>query len=146
MQTYRFPYRPYPRCTRRAQSCRCLAGRNRSMGIQRGVLSRRLCRRESFGFGQEHRQCQRWCRCFRTCKSIFTGLSFLFPLPLDLCDHHRSAGSLSLRWRVANPQPIGSSGCRILVTLIHALKPGQKGVAAICNGGGAASAMVIERL
>ncbi|KAI9634547.1 Thiolase, N-terminal domain-containing protein, partial [Dioszegia hungarica] len=47
---------------------------------------------------------------------------------------------------VALGHPIGSSGCRILVTLIHALKPGQKGVAAICNGGGAASAMVIERL
>ncbi|KAK3829055.1 MAG: Thiolase, N-terminal domain-containing protein [Benniella sp.] len=42
--------------------------------------------------------------------------------------------------------PIGSSGSRILVTLTHLLKPGQKGGAAICNGGGAASAMVIERL
>ena len=43
-------------------------------------------------------------------------------------------------------QPIGSSGCRIVVTLSHALKKGEKGVAAICNGGGAASAMVIEKL
>ncbi|KAG0002682.1 erg10, acetyl-CoA C-acetyltransferase [Entomortierella chlamydospora] len=42
--------------------------------------------------------------------------------------------------------PIGSSGSRILVTLIHLLKQGQKGGAAICNGGGAASAIVIERL
>jgi acetyl-CoA C-acetyltransferase len=42
--------------------------------------------------------------------------------------------------------PIGSSGSRILVTLTHLLKKGQKGGAAICNGGGAASAMVIERL
>jgi acetyl-CoA C-acetyltransferase len=47
---------------------------------------------------------------------------------------------------VALGHPIGCSGTRIIVTLIHALKPGQKGVAAICNGGGAASAMVIERL
>ena len=46
----------------------------------------------------------------------------------------------------ADKQPIGASGCRIVVTLIHALKPGQKGVAALCNGGGAASAIVIERL
>jgi acetyl-CoA C-acetyltransferase len=43
-------------------------------------------------------------------------------------------------------QPIGSSGCRIVVTLVHALKKGEKGVAAICNGGGAASAIVIEKL
>jgi acetyl-CoA C-acetyltransferase len=42
--------------------------------------------------------------------------------------------------------PIGSSGSRILVSLIHLLKPKQKGVAAICNGGGAASAVVIERI
>ena len=42
--------------------------------------------------------------------------------------------------------PIGSSGSRILVSLVHLLKPKQIGVAAICNGGGAASAMVIEKL
>ena len=49
--------------------------------------------------------------------------------------------------------PIGSSGSRILVSLIHQLKKGQIGVAAICNGGGnkilnkgAASAIVIEKL
>ncbi|WRT65863.1 uncharacterized protein IL334_002814 [Kwoniella shivajii] len=47
---------------------------------------------------------------------------------------------------VALGHPIGSSGCRIVVTLVHALKKGEKGVAAICNGGGAASAIVIERL
>lgn len=42
--------------------------------------------------------------------------------------------------------PIGSSGCRILVTLIHRLLPGQIGCAAICNGGGGASCMVVQRL
>ncbi|TPX41933.1 hypothetical protein SeLEV6574_g05847 [Synchytrium endobioticum] len=47
---------------------------------------------------------------------------------------------------VALGHPIGSSGCRILVTLVHALKSGQFGCAAICNGGGAATAMVIQRL
>ncbi|WWD18122.1 hypothetical protein CI109_102571 [Kwoniella shandongensis] len=47
---------------------------------------------------------------------------------------------------VALGHPIGSSGCRIVVTLVHALKKGEKGVAAICNGGGAASAIVVERL
>jgi acetyl-CoA C-acetyltransferase len=42
--------------------------------------------------------------------------------------------------------PIGSSGSRILVSLVHLLKSKQIGVAAICNGGGAASAVVIEKL
>tara|TARA_B110000879_G_scaffold151838_1_gene196585 strand:- start:69 stop:1205 length:1137 start_codon:yes stop_codon:yes gene_type:complete len=42
--------------------------------------------------------------------------------------------------------PLGSSGCRIVVTLAHALKArGLKyGAAGICNGGGGASAIVIE--
>ncbi|MDZ7692615.1 MAG: acetyl-CoA C-acyltransferase [Balneolaceae bacterium] len=44
--------------------------------------------------------------------------------------------------------PIGCSGARILVTLIHALKRtgGRYGCAGICNGGGGASAMVLEML
>lgn len=44
--------------------------------------------------------------------------------------------------------PIGCSGARIIVTLLHALRRtgGQFGCAGICNGGGGASAMVIERL
>ena len=42
--------------------------------------------------------------------------------------------------------PIGSSGSRILVSLIHLLQSGEKGLAAICNGGGAASCVVIERM
>ena len=43
--------------------------------------------------------------------------------------------------------PLGCSGARILVTLIHVLKQnqGRFGAAGICNGGGGASAMVIER-
>ena len=41
---------------------------------------------------------------------------------------------------------LGSSGSRILVSLLHQLQPGQYGVAAICNGGGAATAMVVQRL
>lgn len=44
--------------------------------------------------------------------------------------------------------PIGCSGARILVTLLNALQKKNKriGCAGICNGGGGASAMVIERL
>ncbi len=42
--------------------------------------------------------------------------------------------------------PLGASGARIIVTLIHALKQkgGQLGAAGICNGGGGASALVLE--
>ncbi len=43
--------------------------------------------------------------------------------------------------------PLGCSGARILVTLIHVLAQNnaKTGAAAICNGGGGASAIVIER-
>ncbi|KAK9447836.1 Thiolase, N-terminal domain-containing protein [Limtongia smithiae] len=47
---------------------------------------------------------------------------------------------------VALGHPIGASGCRILVTLLYTLKEGEYGVAAICNGGGAATAMVVQRM
>jgi acetyl-CoA C-acetyltransferase len=44
--------------------------------------------------------------------------------------------------------PLGCSGARILVTLLHVLKQhgGKIGGAGICNGGGGASAMVVEYL
>jgi acetyl-CoA C-acetyltransferase len=47
---------------------------------------------------------------------------------------------------VALGHPIGASGTRVLVTLIHALRQrqGKRGVAALCLGGGNAVAMVIE--
>ena len=49
---------------------------------------------------------------------------------------------------VALGHPIGSSGCRILVTLVHNLIRTNKaiGAAGICNGGGGASSMIIERM
>ncbi|EGO01789.1 hypothetical protein SERLA73DRAFT_132316 [Serpula lacrymans var. lacrymans S7.3] len=47
---------------------------------------------------------------------------------------------------VALGHAIGNSGSRIVVSMVHALKPGQYGAAGICNGGGAASAIVIQRL
>ncbi len=42
--------------------------------------------------------------------------------------------------------PLGASGARIIVTLIHVLKQNNAryGAAGICNGGGGASAMVIS--
>jgi acetyl-CoA C-acetyltransferase len=44
--------------------------------------------------------------------------------------------------------PIGASGARIMVTLIHALKArgGKRGVATLCIGGGEATAIAIELL
>jgi acetyl-CoA C-acetyltransferase len=44
--------------------------------------------------------------------------------------------------------PLGASGCRILVTLLHILKDTRKrrGLAAICLGGGNAVAMLVENL
>ncbi|MBR9922577.1 MAG: acetyl-CoA C-acyltransferase [Bacteroidetes bacterium] len=44
--------------------------------------------------------------------------------------------------------PLGASGARIVTTLCNVLqnKDAERGLAAICNGGGGASAMVIERM
>lgn len=49
---------------------------------------------------------------------------------------------------VSMGHPLGCSGARIVTTLCHVLKQhqGKYGLAAICNGGGGASAMIIERL
>ena len=49
---------------------------------------------------------------------------------------------------VALGHPIGASGARILVTLLHALaeRGGRYGCAGICLGGGEATAVVVERL
>lgn len=43
--------------------------------------------------------------------------------------------------------PLGCSGARIVVTLVHVLQQqnGKYGAAAICNGGGGASALIIEK-
>ena len=47
---------------------------------------------------------------------------------------------------VALGHPIGASGARLLVTLVHALKArgGKRGVAALCIGGGEATAVAVE--
>lgn len=49
---------------------------------------------------------------------------------------------------VALGHPLGASGARIIVTLINVLKQnkGKIGAAAICNGGGGASSIIIEML
>jgi acetyl-CoA C-acetyltransferase len=61
-------------------------------------------------------------------------------LPADKVNVHGGACALG--------HPVGASGARILVTLINALEKYdlRKGVAAICIGGGEATAMAVERL
>ncbi|MCJ1390254.1 hypothetical protein MMC18_003112 [Xylographa bjoerkii] len=61
-------------------------------------------------------------------------------LGLDAAKVNPVGGAISLG------HALGSSGSRILTTLLHQLQPGQYGVAAICNGGGAATAMVVQRI
>jgi acetyl-CoA C-acetyltransferase len=56
----------------------------------------------------------------------------------DLVNIHGGAVSLG--------HPIGMSGARIVGHLAHNLKRGEKGMAGICNGGGGAAAIIIEKL
>jgi acetyl-CoA C-acetyltransferase len=44
--------------------------------------------------------------------------------------------------------PLGASGARIMVTLLHALERNglKRGIAALCIGGGEATAIAVERL
>jgi acetyl-CoA C-acetyltransferase len=48
---------------------------------------------------------------------------------------------------IALGHPVGASGCRILVTLIHALKQKKKatGLAMLCIGGGMGCSTVLRR-
>ena len=62
-------------------------------------------------------------------------------LKLDLNKVNVNGGAVSLG------HPLGCSGARIVVTLINVLQQnnGKYGAAAICNGGGGASALIIEK-
>ena len=62
-------------------------------------------------------------------------------LGLDAAKVNVNGGAVSLG------HPLGCSGARIIVTLINILEQNnaKTGAAAICNGGGGASAIVIER-
>jgi acetyl-CoA C-acetyltransferase len=59
-------------------------------------------------------------------------------IPRDKLNVHGGACALG--------HPIGASGARLLVTLIHALQRsgGRKGVASLCIGGGEATALALE--
>ena len=62
-------------------------------------------------------------------------------MKLDASKVNVNGGGVSLG------HPLGSSGSRILVTLINVLHQNNAklGVAGICNGGGGATAVVIEK-
>ena len=68
------------------------------------------------------------------------GLANTQLMQLDAAKVNVKGGAVSIG------HPLGCSGARIVVTLIHALKDrsGKFGAAGICNGGGGASAVVIE--
>tara|TARA_B110000037_G_scaffold180351_1_gene206964 strand:+ start:27149 stop:28324 length:1176 start_codon:yes stop_codon:yes gene_type:complete len=70
------------------------------------------------------------------------GLANTKELGLDPTKVDVNGGAVSLG------HPLGNSGSRIIVTLINVLKQngGKYGAAGICNGGGGASAMVIENV
>jgi acetyl-CoA C-acetyltransferase len=70
------------------------------------------------------------------------GLANIKLLGIDAAKTNVNGGAVSLG------HPLGCSGARIIVTLINVLKQngGHYGGAGICNGGGGASAMVIENL
>ncbi|ASU34562.1 acetyl-CoA C-acyltransferase [Mucilaginibacter xinganensis] len=61
-------------------------------------------------------------------------------MKLDPAKVNVNGGAVSLG------HPLGASGARIIVTLLHVLQQnnGKYGAAGICNGGGGASAMVLE--
>lgn len=69
-------------------------------------------------------------------------LAVVKELGLDADKVNVSGGAISLG------HPIGMSGCRVLVTLLHALQrtAGRKGVASLCIGGGMGIAMCVERI
>ena len=71
-----------------------------------------------------------------------TGISSSISFGIDDSKVNVNGGAVSLG------HPLGCSGARIIVTLINVLKQNNAkyGAAGICNGGGGASAMVIENV
>ena len=70
------------------------------------------------------------------------GVANIKLMNLDPAKVNVNGGAVSLG------HPLGASGARIIISLINVLKQnkGKYGAAGICNGGGGASAMVIQNL
>uniref|UniRef100_A0A7E4W4B9 Acetyl-CoA acetyltransferase n=1 Tax=Panagrellus redivivus TaxID=6233 RepID=A0A7E4W4B9_PANRE len=69
-----------------------------------------------------------------------TALAFIKELGIDRNRINVQGGAVALG------HPIGMSGARIVTTLVHQLESGAYGVAAICNGGGEATAILVQRV
>ena len=69
-------------------------------------------------------------------------MAFNQELNIDEAKVNVFGGSVSLG------HPLGASGARIVTTLANVLqqKDGSVGLATLCNGGGGASAIIIERV
>eukprot|EP00795_Rhopilema_esculentum_P017296 gene17296-8874_t len=67
-------------------------------------------------------------------------LANIMNLNLDPAKVNMDGGAVSLG------HPIGMSGARIIGHMVHQLESGKYGLASICNGGGGASAMIIQKL
>jgi acetyl-CoA C-acetyltransferase len=81
---------------------------------------------------------------FYEVNEAFAVVTLAFEKTLDV-DHSRvniNGGACALG------HPLGASGARILTTLIHVLhgEQGKYGLATLCNGGGGASAVIVERI
>jgi len=61
-------------------------------------------------------------------------------LDIDIQDINVHGGAISVG------HPFGMSGARITNHLIHSLKTGEYGVASLCNGGGGAGSVLVQRL
>ncbi len=74
----------------------------------------------------------------------FAAVAMAFGQVLDVAESKMNVNGGA----VSMGHPLGSSGSRILTTLVNVLqqKDANIGLAAICNGGGGASAMVLERV
>ena len=70
------------------------------------------------------------------------GLANIKMLDINIDKVNVNGGAVSLG------HPLGNSGSRIIVTLLNVLQQnnGKIGAAGICNGGGGASAIVIEKI
>ncbi len=60
-------------------------------------------------------------------------------LKFDMSKVNKKGGAIALG------HPVGASGCRILVTLLHQLEKGQKGLATLCIGGGMGCSTIVEK-
>ncbi|MCD7825424.1 MAG: acetyl-CoA C-acetyltransferase [Clostridiaceae bacterium] len=60
-------------------------------------------------------------------------------LGFDMSKVNKKGGAIALG------HPVGASGCRILVTLLHQMQKGEKGLATLCIGGGMGCSTIVEK-